>query len=1211
MPSHRSILAIILLGSFYLAVSVFIFRGVLFEPGTIGLRNDWSIAPLRIQYQARFEQALTNWSHDYLGIVLLRRTDILLTFILAFFSVVFGFGGAVFSKAIPIVAFTAAGLFAYLLVKTVISSRLGALLGSLVYMLSPLAFNVVVFGQHHLMIGYALYPLLLLLYLKAIMRGQVALWTIAAGLTLALAVSQDTFFTIGGISLLVVAAAHIFGHGHSGILMRIKRSTLSLAGIVLIAVLLHAPTFFTIASHMRAASENYQTVSFAWNTWNSPSILDAFSLDGAGIRSFYDTIKTPLKPYWIFVNAIVILVILSAVMLPTRRRLVLFLSACALFLLFLFKGVHSPLGSVNQWIFDNVPGMLIFRNLQYLTVFINLIFAILLAHVVDHWMGVYRITQDVQRRYWLLAIFSLFLVAFMLRLAPFSSGNFFRNVQVYRLGEEYEQVYTRFYKDPEDYRVLWLPPSQPMTYKATPHAGLDPFGSQSPKPSIIDNPVQPIEYFLHMVLYTQPATNLLELLRALAVRYVVYREDLVSRTPNFQWGEFPKDEWTNEQLQRSLNAQKSLQNTETYGNGAIQVYQLSQASSRISMERSVELSTGDLSDYVFLADLWSATGLTPSAKLYPFQVNRTLSPEFIENVTGRINIVNNNVFDLLSLFLDQRVQELRIVNIVRDARDGWSPQWWWKDWRYASLLDPVVFTTKAHNEIVDFSTDEVVDASIWVKSYKSAKGSYLHWELDGRNIGSIDTSEDVLQGLSWDGMFAGTVPAGKHQLKITSEEGENAIARILVVPRTAYEAAQSRVEELAQSREFLLSMNLDFRDSPTYTPVESKRTYSDTLFVNADIPFTVPVSGVYDIVTNAAGGTRLSQQQKEGDSYQTIEQGKTVGQTFTVDVTDTIIQKISISAEARELTTNTPASVIPDAPLIARLYKMEETDKTYVAESIVKPSAAGINDAWKLTDADFSVVIEWSGDTAPVYAVEYSTDATEIVWAVRTVKDGFRGRDDNYKGGQMIVNGSYHSADLAFVVMTHTDDAKLDKLLLDSTQLPLEKVSTPWQGRTTKELTKGIHLISVRGVRPQTSYIQLVLKRRGPNLNPSSVPIVYARNSDVRFSTETISYSSPYMFIFSESYDPGWQIEIQTEDGNKKLVPEDKHVKLNGYANGWWVDEQRPHSVTVRFAPQRYYTIGLYTMAITLFALAIIVFRSISRVVLSKDSHNSKQARSS
>lgn len=1164
-PQRRTVILLLV----YVALSLLIMRDLVTAPGTIGLRNDWSIPTFSIQYQARMEQALVNWSPDYLGTALVRRTDLLLTTVLWIFATVFKFGGPVFSKMIPLLAFTGAGFFAYRLLLYIDRRSLGAFAGSLLYMLSPLMFNLMVFGQHHFLIGYSLYPLLVLLFLHAVAASRPLPWILASGAVFAFTMSQDTFMVIGGITLLAIVVGSTLTQERGRRIRYLFRRLAMLGGVVAIAMLLHAPTFFSAIAHTRATQQAFQLFSVAWNTWLAPETIDALTLEGAGIRSFMDAVTIVYKPWWMLTNTVIILLVFSSVLLPRKRRLMVSLAALGLGTIFIFKGVHPPLGFVNQWIFTHVPGMLAFRNLQYVTVFSNLIFAILLAHVINYWRSVWTL-----KTYWWVAYSGLLLVL-LLKAGPFFSGNFNAGVQVFQLAREHEEVYTRLFQDPEDYRVLWLPPVQPMTYKATTHAGLDPFGSQTPKPSILDNPVQQINWLLNMVVYTRPETNLGEMLNKLAVRYVIYRDDLVSRTPLFQWGEFPKDEWTNDQLKRWLAGQPDLVLDTTYGEKTIEVFRHKTPRPRLAAVGSLAVSTGDLSDYVWLSGYWPTDAQGARDVFFASQANSRQLPT-LENAVDRTTIVNNNLFDLTTLWLDNGATELYIPEIFRDTKEGWAQNWPWKDWRYASILEPAVYTVKAYEAPIPFVSQEIENASLWVKAYHSTKATALRFTLDGRPLKTIITAEDVLQGLQWHQLPVGTLSAGEHTLVVTSGEGENVIARMVVTSGTAAAAAEEKVKEFLADRELYLSFNFDFRDTPTYSSVRAKEAGTETLFTNVDLPLDVPVAGTYEIALHASGGSYISQEQREGDSYQTIEQGKTVGQTFTVALSDSRIERIQVSAEARELTPNKPASVMPDAPLRARLFQLKGKEKILVGESVISPSAAGINDAWKLVDAQFNVAIDHQSNPSPEYFIEFSTDATRVVWAVRTVQQGFRGTADYYDKGAMLVKEDAQPGDMAFTVIVRSEDAKLDVVAVDGVPLPSEDFTVPWQNRTRLTLTPGTHTINLRGVRAHTADVQLMMRRVSTLTPPSNPSLTIDRQSITRFATKKISTPDPYVVAFAETFDPLWQAVVTTDEGKSYVVPEQAHVMINGYANSWLINEPAPHTLLIHYTPQQAYQWGLY-----------------------------------
>ncbi len=59
--------------------------------------------------------------------------------------------------------------------------------------------------------------------------------------------------------------------------------------------------------------------------------------------------------------------------------------------------------------------------------------------------------------------------------------------------------------------------------------------------------------------------------------------------------------------------------------------------------------------------------------------------------------------------------------------------------------------------------------------------------------------------------------------------------------------------------------------------------------------------------------------------------------------------------------------------------------------------------------------------------------------------------------------------------------------------------------------------------------------------------------------------NQPQLLVFSELFSSGWQATY--EDGS--LIPGDKHLLVNSYANAWIIDRPGDHQVTLRFGPQK------------------------------------------
>jgi hypothetical protein len=72
---------------------------------------------------------------------------------------------------------------------------------------------------------------------------------------------------------------------------------------------------------------------------------------------------------------------------------------------------------------------------------------------------------------------------------------------------------------------------------------------------------------------------------------------------------------------------------------------------------------------------------------------------------------------------------------------------------------------------------------------------------------------------------------------------------------------------------------------------------------------------------------------------------------------------------------------------------------------------------------------------------------------------------------------------------------------------------------------------------------------------------------------------APYLLVFNESFHPDWEASI---DGERL-----DHIKVDGYANGFWVHQPGVQHVTVEFSVQPAFTISVLVSAISLMMVAI------------------------
>ncbi|MGH3119109.1 MAG: alpha-(1-_3)-arabinofuranosyltransferase domain-containing protein, partial [Gaiellales bacterium] len=150
---------------------------------------------------------------------------------------------------------------------------------------------------------------------------------------------------------------------------------LGTGSVLLWVLLLHAWWWFPMASSLLSAG-GYEYAGASWNLLDYPGIATGVPsgefLRGLGFWEMYSSHHG--EPYFpwsasyshpILVLATIWLVALAFVPALFRRRARGWAVVAALFALvgiFFSKGVNPPLGEVNMWLFENVPGFYLFRG---------------------------------------------------------------------------------------------------------------------------------------------------------------------------------------------------------------------------------------------------------------------------------------------------------------------------------------------------------------------------------------------------------------------------------------------------------------------------------------------------------------------------------------------------------------------------------------------------------------------------------------------------------------------------------------------------------------------------------------------------------------------------------------------------------------------------------------------------------------------------------
>lgn len=119
---------------------------------------------------------------------------------------------------------------------------------------------------------------------------------------------------------------------------------------------------------------------------------------------------------------------------------------------------------------------------------------------------------------------------------------------------------------------------------------------------------------------------------------------------------------------------------------------------------------------------------------------------------------------------------------------------------------------------------------------------------------------------------------------------------------------------------------------------------------------------------------------------------------------------------------------------------------------------------------------------------------------------------------------------------------------------------------------------SIRGNNRSDGLIYL-LRKKNPIQDQPLRPLAFFKESPTKYRVK-LEGDGRGQIVFSESFDPDWVLRSSTED----ISP----VRVNGYANGFFVDPGGVQEYTLEYAPQRFYRYAGMASAVSLAAVALL-----------------------
>jgi arabinofuranan 3-O-arabinosyltransferase len=275
-----------------------------------------------------------------------------------------GLSGSAAQRILLSLLFTSEALAALFLIRTVWprAAAPARVAGALFYVFNPLAFYMVPGPAQ--MLALVLMPLLggiMLRSLRADGRRGALLWALCSVGLAYVAANPPLALVASFAAVTIPTIVHLVEGGRVGSVARFLARALPMS--VLFNLWWLVPALLTLTfvpvSEIPSSPEDW-----GWTQVRN-SIANIFTLNtgwGWNERIYYPysgIYGSPVVAVAMYLPAIVSF---AALVMKKRDRIVLLFAAITLLLMFLSKGIHQPFSEINRFLFENVPGVAIFRE---------------------------------------------------------------------------------------------------------------------------------------------------------------------------------------------------------------------------------------------------------------------------------------------------------------------------------------------------------------------------------------------------------------------------------------------------------------------------------------------------------------------------------------------------------------------------------------------------------------------------------------------------------------------------------------------------------------------------------------------------------------------------------------------------------------------------------------------------------------------------------
>jgi len=431
------------------------------------------------------------------------------------------FGSVAFAQKVLLVLLMALGEFGfYLVFKYLVRSRTAGFVAGLCMMFNPFTFARLEYGHNTILLAYMVLPFAVLSFFKMMREGG-RTSMIVCGLLLALMIYASPHVAYMFILFaLLYAIFDLAFSGWKGISRRILMRGVQVGLIFIVALVAAFPFFYQLVMvnlPVYSTRAEEAAVAISPNDFTESIIPQTALVVFMILALFYLWRKSGLTGDS------------SSFLIKADRQQILFFAVLGFLSIFVILLVIEPLTPIYYWLFNNVPGFGMFREVDKFLMLSSLSVAFFLGLAAEGFKRYVAKSSSMVRKALPLMLISMIVLASSWQ---FLTGNIAGTVGTVQIPAAYQELDTWLTSQNGDFRIAFFPPAVwATTYTWAPLWFQDPLVALEARPTLVIKSEEDLTQsasltrWVYTALYSNRTDDWGKLLSVLGVKYLIVRLD--------------------------------------------------------------------------------------------------------------------------------------------------------------------------------------------------------------------------------------------------------------------------------------------------------------------------------------------------------------------------------------------------------------------------------------------------------------------------------------------------------------------------------------------------------------------------------------------------------------------------------------------------------------------------------------------------------------